>query len=84
MVASASRSGPPPAAPAVDPAGATTLRERAAYVGPPEYLVEQLHAIRDTVDVPVEFIARSFLHTLSFGEQVDVMERLAAEVAPHV
>jgi probable F420-dependent oxidoreductase len=84
MVASASRSAPPPAAPALDAPATEKLRERSAYVGPPDYLVEELHAIGNAVDVPVEYIARSYLHTLSFGQQVEVMERLAAEVAPHV
>jgi hypothetical protein len=84
MEASASRPGPPPPAPTFDATRAGDLRERAAFVGPPDFLVEQLQAIRDAVDVRVELIARSFLHTLPLAAQDELMERLAAEVAPHV
>ena len=60
------------------------LAARAAFVGPSDYIVEQLNAIREAVDVEIGFMARSFLHTLSFDRQIELMEQLASEVAPHV
>ena len=85
MEASATRPAPPPAdPPPFDASRSAALRERAAVVGPPETIVEELHRIRDSVPVPVEFVARSFLHTLPTARQRELMEQLATEVAPHV
>ena len=84
MGPSATRSGANPAAPPLTPELRSKLAERAAFVGPSEYIVEQLHAIRDAVGVEVDFMARSYLHTLDFERQVELMEQLADEVAPHV
>ena len=82
MEASASRSALNPAAPPLTPDMQAKLAERAAFVGPSDYIVEQLHAIRDAAGVEVDFMARSYLHTLAFERQVELMEQLATEVAP--
>jgi probable F420-dependent oxidoreductase len=84
MGPSANRPGPNPAAPPLTPDMQSKLAERAAFVGPSDYIVEQLNTIRDAVGVNIDFMARSFLHTLSFEAQVELMEQLATEVAPHV
>ncbi|MDJ0959451.1 MAG: LLM class flavin-dependent oxidoreductase [Acidimicrobiia bacterium] len=84
MGPSATRSGANPVAPPLTPDMQSKLAERAAFVGPSDYIVAQLHAIRAAVDVKVEFMARSFLHTLSFNRQLELMEQLSTEVAPHV
>jgi hypothetical protein len=57
---------------------------RATFAGPPELLVEALHAIRDQAGVPVEFVARSHLPLLELEPQIEVMTQLAEGVAPHV
>lgn len=84
MEASATRTDPNPPAPPLTSEMRDRLAERTAFVGPSDYLVEQLHAIREAAGVEIEFMARSYFHTLGFEQQVEVMERLATEVAPHV
>ena len=83
MEESASRSGPVRYAPGLTEAE-QKLRWRSAFVGPSERIVEDLHAIRDRVGVPIEFVARSAFHTLDYNRQVEVMQRLAEEVGPHL
>jgi len=34
--------------------------------------------------MPVEFVARSMLSTLPYADQVELMQQLATEVAPHL
>ena len=50
----------------------------------PDELVEALLEIRNGVSVPVEFVARSHLPMLEYEAQVEVMQQLAEDVAPHV
>jgi probable F420-dependent oxidoreductase len=84
MEASASRPLPPPAAPPFRGPDEALLERRTVYAGTPEQLVEALHDIRRRVEVPVEFVARSYLPLLGSDEQVELMQRLAEGVAPHV
>lgn len=84
MEASATRSGPPPAAPEFDMSKRDRLFNSSTVVGTGEQIVEELLEIRESVDVNVEFAARSYFHTLEFGEQVELMQQLAEEVAPHI
>jgi hypothetical protein len=46
--------------------------------------VETLLEVRERAPLPVEFAARSYLPTLAYGEQVELMDELATEVAPHL
>jgi probable F420-dependent oxidoreductase len=84
MEASASRRLPPPEAPAYARDVEQMTKGRATFAGPPELLVEALHAIRDQAGVPVEFVARSHFPLLELGPQIEVMTQLAEGVAPHV
>jgi hypothetical protein len=40
--------------------------------------------VRNSVTVPVEFVARSHLPFLEYAAQLELMEQLAEGVAPHV
>lgn len=84
MVASASRLGSIPAAPLLTPGRRDDLRQRTVFVGPADWIVEQLNTMRARAGVPVEFVARSYLHTLHLGPQTELMDRIAAEVMPHL
>jgi alkanesulfonate monooxygenase SsuD/methylene tetrahydromethanopterin reductase-like flavin-dependent oxidoreductase (luciferase family) len=84
MEASATRSLPPPSAPVFDRPDEALAKGRATYAGPADELVRALLDIRSRVGVPVEFVTRSHLPLLEYGEQVDLMAQLAEGVAPHV
>lgn len=84
MEASATRSGPPPAAPEFDMSRRDRLFGSSTAVGTGEQIVEELREIRAAAGVEVEFVARSYFHTLEYEEQVELMHQLAEEVAPHV
>ena len=84
MEASATRSLPPPAAPAFDRPIEALVQGRATFAGPPAALVEALLDIRRQAGVPVEFVARSHFPLLEYDAQVDLMGQLAEGVAPHV
>lgn len=84
MVASASRSGSIPAAPLLTQERRDDLKERTIFVGPSEWIVEQLLNLRARAGVPVEFVARSYFHTLHYEAQTELMDRIAADVMPHV
>lgn len=84
MEASATRSLPPPAAPAFTRPDEALLTGRATYAGTADELVESLLAIRRQVRVPVEFVARSHFPLLEFNAQTELMVQLAEGVAPHV
>lgn len=84
MEASATRSLPPPPAPAFNRPDDALVSGRAAYAGTPDELVERLLEIRSAAGVPVEFVARSHLPLLAYGDQVDLMAQLAESVAPHL
>jgi hypothetical protein len=84
MGASATRSLPPPAPPAFDRPDDALVKGRSTFAGTPDELVEALLDIRKQAGVPLEFVARSHFPVLEFDAQVDLMQRLAEGVAPHV
>jgi hypothetical protein len=84
MEASATRSLPPPAAPAFDRDDEDLVKGRATFAGSPDELVETLLDIRAQAGVPVDFVARSFLPMIEHEAQLDVMAQLAEGVAPHL
>ena len=84
MEASATRPGPPPPAPPFDAAMRDRLYGRSTIAGSGGEMVEALNQIKEAVGLPVEFAARSYFHTLAYAEQVELMQYLAEEVAPHV
>ena len=84
MVPSATRDGPVPAAPPLTDELRSELAMRTTFVGPADWIVDQLHQIRRAAGVAVEFVARSFFHTLPLDRQTDLMDRIAADVMPHV
>lgn len=84
MEASAARPGPPPPAPPLQDSQRERLYSRATVAGTGEQIVEYLLEIRESAGMPVEFVARSYFPTLEHADQVELMEYLAAEVAPHI
>ncbi len=84
MEASATRSLPPRPAPAFDRPIESLIGSRAAFAGSPAHLVESLLDIRARAGVPVEFVASSFLPLLDHGAQLEMMQELAEDVAPHL
>lgn len=84
MEASATRALPPPATPAFDRPDEALLKGRTAYAGSPEQILEVLLDIRQQAAVPVEFVARSHLPLLGYGAQLELMQTLAEDVAPHL
>jgi probable F420-dependent oxidoreductase len=84
MEASAARPLPPPAPPPFDRPDEDLVKGRSTYAGTPDQLVEALLDIRAQAGVPVEFVARSYMPLLDYGAQIELMERLAEGVAPHV
>jgi probable F420-dependent oxidoreductase len=84
MEASARRVGPPPAAPALTDETRSRLFGRSTIAGTPEMIVDVLSGIRERVGIDVEFVTRSFFPTLAHAEQIELMQQLAEEVAPHI
>ncbi|MGB8361666.1 MAG: LLM class flavin-dependent oxidoreductase [Acidimicrobiia bacterium] len=84
MEASTARTGPPPAAPPLDDSRMERLRGRATVAGTSSQIVDYLSELRETAGVPVEFVARSYFPTLEYDAQVELMQHLAEEVAPHI
>ena len=84
MKDSSTRSGRPPSAPPLTPEHEDSIRSRAIIAGPPDYIVERLLEIKETAGVPVEFVARAYHPTMERTQQLEVMHRLAEEVAPFV
>jgi probable F420-dependent oxidoreductase len=84
MGASATRSGPPGAAPQFDPSKKESLLARSVVAGTSGQIVEYLGKIREATPLPLEFAARSYFPTLDYQEQLELMQQLAEEVAPHV
>lgn len=82
MEASTNRPGPPPAAPPLSPSHEDRLRARSVLLGPSEGIVSGLQLIREQAGMPVEFVTRSYLPTLEFEAQKELMQQLAEEVAP--
>ena len=84
MEPSATRSGQVKYAPQLSEADEKSLRWRSALVGPSDQIAEELRSIRDRIGVPIDFVARSFFPTLEFDRQLEIMQRLAEEVGPHL
>jgi hypothetical protein len=60
------------------------MKSRTVFVGPSDWIVEQLNTIRERAGVPIDFVARSYLPTLHYGSQTQLIDRIATEVMPHV
>ncbi len=84
MEDSAARSGPPSAAPAFRESNRDSLYGRSTIAGTGQEIVDQLNGIRETAGLPIEFAARSYFPTLEYDAQIELMQTLAEEVAPHV
>lgn len=84
MEASATRSGPPPAAPELTGDQRSRLQARATFAGTAEQIVASLLDLRDKAAVPVEFAARSYFSTLEYDAQFELMQQLAEDVSPHL
>jgi len=83
MEASADRVGPLPECPTLSAETESGLR-RSTWIGTGEEIVTRMHELRERVGVDVRFVARSYFPTLPYGGQLEILERLAAEVLPHV
>ena len=84
MEASATRSGPPPSPPPFTDERRRALARRSILAGTAEEITADLLELRARAGVPVEFVARSSLHTLEYEQQLELMEQLATGVAPHL
>jgi len=84
MEESTRRPGPPPAAPPFDESKRERLYSRSAIAGTGDQIVSYLLDMREKTGMAVEFAARSYLATLDFDDQVELMQQLAEEVAPHL
>ena len=84
MESSAARKLPPPEPPPLDESRRDRLFGRATIAGSGEEIVAYLGEIRDRAGLEVEFVARSYFHTLDFNAQLELMQHLAEEVSPHV
>jgi hypothetical protein len=84
MEASAARPLPPASPPPFDGADDLLLKRRTAHAGSSHELVEALLEIREKAGVAVDFVARSHLPMLDYDAQLEVMQQLAEDVAPHV
>ncbi len=84
MEESTRRPGPPPSAPPLDESNRERIFARATLAGPSQEIVSRLLDLREQSPLPVEFAARSYFPTLSYDAQLELMQQLAEEVAPHV
>jgi len=84
MEESASRSGPPRAAPELTEDRRKRLQNRFTVAGSSDEIVATLLGVREQASLPVEFVARSYFATLEYEDQVALMQQLAEEVAPHL
>lgn len=84
MEASAARPGPAPEPPPPTDRTREILAGRATFAGTAEQIVDQLNQVRESADVTVEFVARSYFPTMVYDQQLELMARLATDVAPNV
>jgi alkanesulfonate monooxygenase SsuD/methylene tetrahydromethanopterin reductase-like flavin-dependent oxidoreductase (luciferase family) len=82
MEISTTRIGPTPNPPALD--DPEPMLADVAVVGTGDEIVARLREVRERAALRVEFVARSWFPTLAFQRQVELMERIAREIAPHV
>jgi hypothetical protein len=52
--------------------------------GSSDEIVSTLLGVRQRASMPIEFVARSYFPTLAHEDQVELMQQLAEEVAPHL
>jgi len=83
MEPSATRRGDLPEPPQLS-AGAENKLRQTALLGTGSQIAEQIAQIRTAAGVELDIVARSYFPTLTYAEQVEVMEQLAEEVAPLV
>lgn len=84
MEASATRTGPPPLAPELTEERRASLHGRFTLAGSTDEIVSTLLDVREQAGMQVEFVARSHFATLVYDDQVELMQQLAEEVAPHL
>ena len=84
MEASTTRALPAVAPPPLTRSDEDLTRGRATYAGTADEVVESLLEIRRRAGVPVELVARSHFPLLEHGAQLELMARLAEDVAPHL
>ncbi|HEY4753130.1 MAG TPA: hypothetical protein VIH37_07585, partial [Candidatus Limnocylindrales bacterium] len=84
MEASTTRALPAVAPPPLTRSDEDLTRGRATYAGTADEVVESLLEIRRRAGVPVELVARSHFPLLEHGAQLELMARLAKDVAPHL
>jgi alkanesulfonate monooxygenase SsuD/methylene tetrahydromethanopterin reductase-like flavin-dependent oxidoreductase (luciferase family) len=84
MEASATRPLPASSPPPFDRPDEDLLKRGTTHAGTTDELVDVLLDIRSQVPVPVEFAARSHLPILGYEAQIEVMQQLAEDVAPHL
>jgi probable F420-dependent oxidoreductase len=84
MEVSATRSAPPPPPPEVTAEGRARLQGRFTIAGSSDEIVSSLLEVRERASMPVEFVARSYFATLDYPDQIELMQQLAEEVAPHL
>lgn len=60
------------------------VASREVLAGPAPEIVEKLLEVRERAGVDVEFVTRSFFSTLEYDAQLELMQQLAEEVAPHL
>jgi probable F420-dependent oxidoreductase len=77
------RAAPVPAAPTLNASTEARLRAM-TLVGPPDLIAEELLTLQQKAGVPMTFVARSYFPGLPHSRQLEVMQRLAEEVAPLV
>lgn len=84
MESSAVRSGPPPSPPELTNERRSRLQDRFTVAGSSDEIVSTLLGVRQRASMPIEFVARSYFPTLAHEDQVELMQQLAEEVAPHL
>jgi len=80
MEASATRSGLAEA-PQIDDDSRTGIMKR-IMGGSSAEIVDTLGEVRETVGVPIEWVARSHFSDLPYDRQLEIAERIATEVMP--
>ncbi len=83
MEASATRGGDLPEPEPMSTEDEATLRG-ATLLGTGAEIAAAVNEVREAVGVELDIVTRSYFPTLSFNQQVEVMEELAEEVAPLV
>jgi probable F420-dependent oxidoreductase len=81
MQASATRSGPVPAPPPLDATTESSLRE-GTWLGTADDVAARVEELRNRAGVDFEFVARSYFPAMSYGEQLEGVERMADELMP--